>query len=149
MGKRDVVDREDMRMGMEYIREKVLEDKRIKRSDEKLFEKYLENNFNKRWLKKKIRDDSFVFVFPLLTNGCLRVLFSQKDDLTVYVSPQQRSASVRLPSKPLFAHTHTHTHTPTHTRALSHTHAHTHTYAHTHTHTHTHAHTRTHPPHTP
>ncbi len=45
-----LIKKEDMEKAMEYIRPNVLEDKRIKRCDKKLFEEYLDDYFKKTWL---------------------------------------------------------------------------------------------------
>ena len=51
-----IIKKEDMEKAMEYIRSKVLEDKRIKRCDKQLFEEYLDDYFKKTWLSHVMVD---------------------------------------------------------------------------------------------
>ncbi len=51
-----IIKKEDMEKVVEYIRSKVLEDKRVKRCDKKLFEEYLDDYFKKTWLSNVMVD---------------------------------------------------------------------------------------------
>ena len=51
-----VFDREDIKKGVEYVRDKVLEEKSSKRIDQKLFREFLDNNFIKTRLNENLID---------------------------------------------------------------------------------------------
>ena len=51
-----VIKKEDMTKAVEYIRSKVLDDKRVKRCHKKLFEEYLDEYFRKTWLSNVMVD---------------------------------------------------------------------------------------------
>jgi hypothetical protein len=49
-----VIDKKDIRKGVEYMRHKVYEIKGLKRNDKKQFDEFLDKYFIQTWLKKKI-----------------------------------------------------------------------------------------------
>ena len=51
-----VIDKKDIQNGVEYLRQKVLKTKGIKRCDKRLFEEFLDTYFIKTWLKKRLID---------------------------------------------------------------------------------------------
>ena len=51
-----VIDKKDIQKDVEYLRQKVLKTKGIKRCDKRLFEEYLDTYFIKTWLKKRLID---------------------------------------------------------------------------------------------
>ena len=51
-----VIDREDIKKGVEYTKDKALKINSIKRSNKKLFEEYQDNYFIKTWSEEKLID---------------------------------------------------------------------------------------------
>ena len=51
-----VIDKKNIQKGVEYLRQKVLKTKGIKRCDKRLFEEFLDTYFIKTWLKKRLID---------------------------------------------------------------------------------------------
>ncbi len=51
-----IIKKDDMEKVVEYIRLKVLDDKRVKRCHKKLFEEYFDDYFKKTWLSNVMVD---------------------------------------------------------------------------------------------